>query len=357
MLAPAMAFRALVVAIVVAIVVAPVVARAEDTLPGDVALAIQSEVAALGAVATTGAPEDPSGSTRRNAEARLAALTIAAIAEHPAQHGAIMAAVAEAAPALAGAVRDAASVAYPAFAADFTAPEPAAQATAPEADIDEDDWAFVEAQAAAQEEVSDPFEGVNRATFALNDAADTLVLRPLAALYGFAVPLVVKRAIVRFYRNLKSPVILANDVLQGELTGGGVTLGRFVVNSTAGVAGFLDIARQLGWARHDNDFGVTLYEWGVGPGPYVVLPLFGPSTSRDAVGTGVDSFLDPLGYVLPFAARLGLMAGKAISKREEVMDRLDQLRLGALDAYVAVRGAYYQHRAQELGLGAAPTDD
>lgn len=353
-----MALRALVVAIVVAIVVAPVVARAEDTLPGHVALAIQSEVRALGAVATTGAPEDPSGATRRNAEARLAALTIAAIAEHPAQHGAIVAAVAEAAPALAGAVRDAASVAYPAFAADFRAPEPAAQATAPEADIgEEDDWAFVEAQVAAQEEVSDPIEGVNRATFALNDAADTLVLRPLAALYGFAVPLVAKRAIVRFYRNLKSPVILANDVLQGELTGSGVTLGRFVVNSTAGVAGFIDIARELGLARHDNDFGVTLYAWGVGPGPYLVLPLFGPSTARDAVGTGVDSFIDPLGYVLPFAARLGLMAGKAISKREAVMDQLDQLRLGALDAYIAVRGAYYQHRAQELGLGAAPAEN
>ncbi|MGH6719575.1 MAG: MlaA family lipoprotein [Alphaproteobacteria bacterium] len=352
-----------VVAVVVAFVVALVVvaapgARADDGLPDDVARAIVREAQALGAVATTGAPGDPAGSIRRNAEARFAALAIAAIAEHPAQHGAIMAAVAEAAPALAGQVRDAASAAYPVFAADFVAPgfaAPDAKAadteTFDEEAFDEEDWAFVDAQAAAQEPMSDPFEGANRFVFALNDAADTLALRPLAATYGFVVPVVLKRAIRRFYGNLKSPVILANDLFQGDVTdGAAVTLARFAINSTAGLAGFLDIAEDFGLDRHDADFGQTLHAYGVGPGPYVVLPLFGPSTARDALGTGVDSFLDPLGYVLPAAARLGLLAGKAITKREEVMDQLDQLRLGALDAYAAVRAAFYLHRAQELGL-------
>jgi phospholipid-binding lipoprotein MlaA len=353
--------RARTVALLIALLAVP--ARAEDGIAPALTASFAREAAALGSVARTGRSADPSGAEQTNAETRMAALAIAAIAEDPARHGAIVAAATAAAPGLANGIRARAAAAFPGFAQDFVAAPPRATTTQPATEVSDDvddegadDVAFVASDAGATEAMHDPLEGLNRFVFALNDAVDTLVLRPAAALYGFVTPLVVKQAVTRFYDNLKSPVILANDLLQGNVTdGAAVTLGRFVVNSTAGLVGLLDVATGLGLPGHDADFGQTLYMYGLGPGPYVVLPLLGPSTMRDATGQVVDSFLDPLGYVLPFEASLGLTAGEAISKREEIMDPLDQLRLGSLDYYAAVRGAYYQHRADELGVaGDAP---
>ncbi|MEX2648053.1 MAG: VacJ family lipoprotein [Alphaproteobacteria bacterium] len=324
-------------------------------LAPEAAAAIAREAAALGAIATSGPAEDPSGVVRDNAEARMATVVIAAIAGDPANHGDILVAATAAAPALADGVRERVMLAYPGFAADFVAPPEVVESVpVDQADAGPiEDFADVEPLASPGELVDDPIEEFNRVVFTLNDAVDTLVLRPIAAVYGFAVPLVAKQAVADFYRNLKAPVVFANDLFQGNVTdGAAVTLGRFLVNSTIGVAGLIDMAGRFGLPWHDADFGQTLYAYGVGPGPYLVLPLFGPSTARDAVGTAADSFLDPLGYILPFGARLGLNAGKAVSKREAVIDQLDQLRFGSLDFYAAVRGAYYQHRGHELGLAA-----
>jgi phospholipid-binding lipoprotein MlaA len=351
--------RRLAVAVALVLTFAGAHAHADGAAPASVTAALEREATALGAIAASGASSDPSGAELANAESRMAALAIAAIAEHPASHAAIVAAAADAAPGLAEGIRARASAAYPGFAQDFV--PVAVEARAPIAgasDTADDDMAFIDEAVAAEEPISDPFEGLNRVVFTLNDAVDTLVFRPVAAVYGFVAPVPVRQAVVRFYDNLKSPVIFANDLFQGNVTdGAAATLGRFLVNSTAGIGGFLDVATWLGLPGHDADFGQTLFVYGLGPGPYIVLPLLGPSTLRDATGHVVDGFLDPLGYVLPFEARLGLTAGNAISKREEVMDKLDQLRLGALDYYAALRGAYYQRRAAELGLteGAAAT--
>lgn len=326
--------------------------NAGAVLAPDAAAAIAREAAALGAIAMSGPADDPSGVVRDNAEARMAAVVIAAIAGDPANHGEIFFAAAAAAPALAEGIRARVMLAYPGFAADFVVPPVVVESSATDLTDAIEDFADVEPLASPGELVADPIEGLNRVVFTLNDAVDTLVLKPIAAVYGFAVPLVAKQAVVDFYRNLKFPVVFANDLFQGNVTdGAAVTLGRFLVNSTIGVAGLIDMAEGFGLPWHDADFGQTLYVYGIGPGPYVVLPLFGPSTARDAVGTAADSFLDPLGYILPLGARLGLTAGKAVSKREAVIDQLDQLRLGSLDYYAAVRGTYYQHRAQELGIG------
>jgi phospholipid-binding lipoprotein MlaA len=330
-------------------------ARAHALSP-DATLAIAGAASALGASATEGPALDPSGAVRANAEARMASVVITLIAADPASHAAIMAASVAAAPALAEGMHARVILAFPGFAASLVAlpapgPKPGVAANA-ENGVAEDDVAFADlaAEASAGPPIEDPFEDFNRAVFALNDAIDTLVLKPIASVYGFAVPLPLKRAIASAYRNLKSPVILANDLFQGEVTdGAAVTLGRFLINSTVGIAGLADAAAAFGLPGHDNDFGQTLFSYGLDTGPYLVLPLFGPSTLRDAVGTAADSVLDPLGYVLPFGARLAINGGKAVSKREAVIDQIDQLKLGAIDYYAAARGAYYQHRAEELG--------
>jgi phospholipid-binding lipoprotein MlaA len=311
--------------------------------------AILAETAALGVLAATGVSGDPTGIELRNARSRLATVVIAAIAERPAERSEILAFAMGAAPGLAEGLRADASAAYPGFAADFAATEagsPPATATAEASEAPPRSN-----MAPGAENAADPFEDANRVVFALNDALDTLVLRPIAAVYGTVVPLPVKTGVANFYDNLKSPVILANDLMQGDVTdGAATTLARFGINSTVGLLGFLDMADDMGLPRHDNDFGKTLHRWGAGPGIYLVLPLFGPSNARDALGTAVDAVLDPVGYLVPQEAALGLTSGKAVSKREEVADLLDELRAGSLDYYAALRGAYQQRRAQELGV-------
>ncbi|MSP83169.1 MAG: VacJ family lipoprotein [Alphaproteobacteria bacterium] len=310
--------------------------------------AIEGEAVALGAIAQTGVPPDGSALTLRNAQARLSALVIAAIAERPDQRRAILGAAQAAAPGLAAAVVADAATAFPGFAAEFAdldapaEPLKTAAATKPARAN----------RAPGSENAADPLEDINRVTFALNDAVDTLVLRPIAAVYGYVVPLPIKTAVANFYHNLKTPVVMANDLLQGRVVsdGAATTLARFGINSTIGIAGFIDLATSFGIPGHDNDFGQTLFRYGAGPGVYLVLPLFGPSNARDATGTVIDSFFDPLGYVLPQAARLGLLGGKAVSKREAVDELLDQLRQGSLDYYTAMRGAFQQRRVQELGV-------
>ncbi len=200
----------------------------------------------------------------------------------------------------------------------------------------------------APEEAWDPLEPINRIIFAVNDAVDFLVLRPVAWVYNKVVPDPVILAVRRFFDNLESPVIVANDLLQLEFEDAAVAAARFGVNTTAGVLGFFDVASELGLPAHHADFGQTLHSYGVGPGPYVVLPLFGPSTARDGTGSIVDIFLDPTTYVIPRPESFALTGSKAISIREELLVPLDELKASSIDYYAAVRGAYYQVRAVEL---------
>ena len=201
----------------------------------------------------------------------------------------------------------------------------------------------------------DPLETVNRFTFAFNDAVDTFILRPVAVTYGFWVPDPAKDSVRNFLRNLRSPVILANDLLQGEFERAESTAVRFAANSTLGVLGLFDVANDWGYAYHDEDFGQTLGSYGAGEGFYLVLPLVGPSSLRDGTGMVVDVFLDPLTYVAANndwdALGPGRAALTAVDARSRNIDTLDDLRRDSLDFYVRARSLYRQLRRNEIANG------
>jgi phospholipid-binding lipoprotein MlaA len=146
------------------------------------------------------------------------------------------------------------------------------------------------------------------------------------------------------FSNLNRPVVFVNEVLQCSPRRAAQTLGRFALNSTLGIAGIFDPAAELGWHEHHADFGQTLGKYGVGPGIYHVLPLVGPSTTRDAFGLAVDMFLRLDTWLLPLTGQLMLGGGFGISEREDKADELEELRKSSLDFYAAIRSAYLQSR-------------
>ncbi|TVR78276.1 MAG: VacJ family lipoprotein [Rhodospirillales bacterium] len=203
-------------------------------------------------------------------------------------------------------------------------------------------------------EINDPLEPFNRVVFEFNQAFDTMLLKPLAIFYRDILPPPLTRGIHNTLNNLRSPVILFNDLLQGRPDRAGTTLARFMVNTTLGVGGVHDAATNLGWERHEADFGQTLAVWGLGEGPYLVLPFLGPSNPRDAVGLGVDStVLDPLGFINiavsdPDTAlkvfNYSRTGTYAVDRRSRVIDALDDLERTSLDFYAALRSAVRQSR-------------
>ncbi len=202
---------------------------------------------------------------------------------------------------------------------------------------------------AASQEIADPIEGFNRAMFAFNDKVDAIIFKPVAKVYRFILPEPVRTSIRNFLNNLESPVIFANDILQGEFHRGSETTTRFLINSTIGLAGLFDVADNLGIERHEEDFGQTLAVWGVGDGFYLVLPFLGPSSVRDGVGLAVDSVMDPFNYVIGSAAAAnGLSRGRSIVEgvdtRAENIETLDQIRADSIDFYARIRSMYHQHR-------------
>jgi phospholipid-binding lipoprotein MlaA len=234
----------------------------------------------------------------------------------------------------------------PVYAASTTAAT-APIAGVPPPDQRPPDWPVLPREGGA-DGYDDPLEGMNRVFFYMNGALDFLFFDPLSRVYRFLMPDPAKPAISRAFTNLAEPVVFANHLLQFEFERAGTSLGRFLVNSTFGVAGLFDVATEFGFEADDADFGQTLHSYGVGDGFYLVLPFFGPSTVRDAVGFGVDSFLDPRGYVLDFIPRLGLALGEGVVRREEVIDPVDFLVEYAEDPYYAVRAWTYQQRMREL---------
>ena len=197
----------------------------------------------------------------------------------------------------------------------------------------------------------DPFEGVNRAIFYVNGAFDFLVFEPLARFYRGAMPAEARQAVSRAFTNLAEPVVAANHLLQLEFGRAATSVGRFLVNSTLGAAGLFDVATGMGLPADDADFGQTLHRYGVGDGPYLVLPIFGPTTARDALGFGADALLDPRTYLLDPAERVALGLGEGLVRREEVIDPVDFLSEHAADHYDAVRAWTYQKRRRELTGG------
>jgi phospholipid-binding lipoprotein MlaA len=203
----------------------------------------------------------------------------------------------------------------------------------------------------------DPAEPVNRAIFKVNVAADHAVMRPVAQAYVDHVPEGVQKGIHNVVQNLKEPAVAVNDALQGNVNQAWQSVQRLAVNSTVGVAGIFDVASQLGLPPHKADFGQTLAVWGVGEGPFVELPLLGPSNARDTVGTAVDMALNPLTFVggAP-ATYAGIATGSAnvVDTRSQHLHDLDELERNSLDYYATLRSVYRQHRDAEISAAKQP---
>ncbi|MCO1335825.1 VacJ family lipoprotein [Microbulbifer sp. OS29] len=188
----------------------------------------------------------------------------------------------------------------------------------------------------------DPWEGFNRAIFSFNDGADRYVLKPAAVSYRQITPIFVQYGVSNFFDNLREVTNTFNDVLQGKLGQAGNDAGRFLVNSTVGIAGVLDVAQHMGLEQGDGeDFGQTLAVWGVPSGPYLVLPLLGPSTVRDTPARVVDYYTNPLSYVDHDPTRYTLKATDIIQSRASLL-QAESLLHG--DRYVLLRDAYLQRR-------------
>ena len=212
------------------------------------------------------------------------------------------------------------------------------------------------AQASGEEAVNDPLESLNRSIFEVNEGLQDVLLRPIAKFYNANVNLTVRQGISNFLDNLSSPVIFANDLLQGEFERALTTFGRAFINTTIGIVGFADVASELGIERHDEDFGQTLAVYGMGEGFYLVLPIFGPSSPRDAIGKFViDPYLDPLGLWLGNTDRQNIqytLAGaNGLDQYAGIVDELNQVKKTSVDYYAAVRSLYRQKRKTEINNG------
>lgn len=207
---------------------------------------------------------------------------------------------------------------------------------------------------------ADPWEGFNRKMFALNDGLDRHFMIPAAKAYRTVTHKKQRKGLRNFIANLRTPVILVNDVLQGEFGRASDTLGRFVVNSTIGFGGMGDPAERLGIAQHSEDFGQTLAVWGVDSGPYIVLPFFGPSTIRDGFGSAVDLTANPAFWIRTDPAlyyRFSTVSAGLISMREPLIEPLADIKADSLDYYASIRSFYLQSRKREILNGRTNFDD
>ena len=205
---------------------------------------------------------------------------------------------------------------------------------------------------AQYKETDDPLEPTNRALYRVSTTVDRYTLKPVAQAYVYVLPQPVRNGVHHVLSNFASPTRLANDVLEAKPRRAGTTLMRFLINSTVGVAGIFDVASGWGYPGHENDGGLTLASWGVPEGPYLFLPLIGPSSPRAATGFGLDVALSPLTYVPRGYGLLtlnwSLYGVGVVDARSRVLNDLDQINEEALDPYATLRSLYRQHRASQI---------
>ncbi|KRB82563.1 VacJ family lipoprotein [Sphingomonas sp. Root710] len=200
----------------------------------------------------------------------------------------------------------------------------------------------------------DPLEGFNRAVWAVNRGADKVVVKPVTQVYRAVAPKPARDGVRNFFANVAEPFSFINNILQGKPDRAVRNLGRFLVNTTAGIGGLFDQASRVGIKPASEDFGQTLAAWGANGGPYLVLPLLGPSTLRDGVGTGVAQFTDPYRVCLsecglPHGVPLALTATQVISIRDGLIETgADSFLESSLDPYAAARSAFLQRRRAEI---------
>jgi|HubBroStandDraft_6_1064221.scaffolds.fasta_scaffold183455_2 phospholipid-binding lipoprotein MlaA len=201
------------------------------------------------------------------------------------------------------------------------------------------------------EEPSDPFEHFNESMLTFNRKADDWVLRPAATGYAYVLPQPARASVGRFFQNVGVIPRFANDLFQGQFRQAGVETARFGINSTVGVAGLFDPAdKWFGLKQEPNDFGLTLAKYGVKEGPYLMLPILGPSTVRDAFGKVVDGAMNPVAYTAPSSAILYEMAANAVAAvnaRSENLNMFDDVDLYSIDPYGAIQDAYLERRQQQ----------
>lgn len=201
--------------------------------------------------------------------------------------------------------------------------------------------------------INDPYETRNRAIHAFNKDLDRTLIRPLATGYTTVMPDEFEDSIRNFATNFDQPSVTLNSLLQGDLRGAGISLSRFLINSTLGIGGLFDVASDFGVDRHDTDFGETLHVWGAGEGAFIERPIFGPSTTRDTVGRIVDFFTNPLSQELDRPERYSGTAASVAARlgdRGRYSDTVDSILYDSADSYSQTRLIYLQNRRFELGI-------
>lgn len=192
--------------------------------------------------------------------------------------------------------------------------------------------------------VYDPIEPANRVIFSLNQKLDRVFWKPLSQGYRFLVPTPARRSMLRVFQNLNTPVFIVNNILQLRFIDAAESLGAFLFNSTIGWAGLFDVGKEIGLDAKETDFGQTLAMFGLGSGPFLMIPLLGPSTVRDGFGDIVDIFFQPLTYILGPAPQMIWGGSAGLARREKVGRELEALEESALDFYSVLRSAYIQDR-------------
>lgn len=202
----------------------------------------------------------------------------------------------------------------------------------------------------------DPWQGFNRAVYKFNDTVDRAAIRPVAKGYQTLTPGWMRTGVSNFFNNLELPWTVVNDLLQGKPIVMAQDTCRFVLNSTVGLGGLIDVAGKLAMPANEEDFGQTLAVWGISSGPYIMLPLLGPSTLRDGAGRGADYFGRPVRYAdIPWETEIGLGALEVISARERLLS-VDGTLNGAYDKYGVVRDAWIQQREYRIFDGNPPEE-
>lgn len=197
---------------------------------------------------------------------------------------------------------------------------------------------------AGEHDPEDPHEGFNRSMYEFNDDLDRAVLKPVATAYTDVLPQPIRTGVSNFYDNLTYLDTTINSFLQGKVVQGTSDLGRFIVNTTLGIAGIFDVATYMGLEKHDEDFGQTLAVWGVPDGPYLVLPLFGPSNLRDSFGYGGDYYLGVLDNFDDVRVRNSYFFARLVHTRSELLSATQLVEDASVDSYVFVRDGYMQRR-------------
>ncbi|RKZ47451.1 MAG: VacJ family lipoprotein [Gammaproteobacteria bacterium] len=199
----------------------------------------------------------------------------------------------------------------------------------------------------------DPIEGFNRTMYSFNQGMDKVLFNPIAKFYQLITPDFVERGISNIFNNIDDISIIANDILQLKIGQAYMDTARFLVNSTLGLAGFLDVSSQMGLEKHDEDFGQTLAVWGVGAGPYIVVPIFGSTTLRDSTSLIVDDMLlNPVSYLNNNdALKAGILTLNFIDIKADLLTTNDLINEAALDQYEFTKNAYFSRRESQINDG------